>query len=97
MPLLDGVQTDELLADKAYDADYVRDELASRGIIDTIPRRRHRLPLPFDSESYKRRHLVENFFARLKQFRGVATRYCKLASRFRSLVCLVGWFLATKG
>ena len=38
-----------------------------------------------------------NLFADLKQFRSLATRYCKLASRFRAMVLLAGWFLATKG
>jgi len=44
----------------------------------------------------RRRHLVENLFATLKQFWGFATRYCKLASTFRSMVCLAGWFVATR-
>ena len=52
--------------------------------------------MPIDTERYKRRHLVENFFADLKQFRGVATRYCKLVERYRASVNLVGWFLLTK-
>ena len=43
------------------------------------------------------RHPVENLFADLKQFRGLATRYCKLVARFRAMICRAGWFLATKG
>ena len=39
----------------------------------------------------------ENFFAHLKQFRGIATRYCKLVSRFIAFLCLAGWFLISKG
>jgi len=39
---------------------------------------------------------VENLFAVLKQFRGLATRYCKLARMFEALVCLAGWYVATR-
>ncbi len=97
--LLDGVQTSELIADKAYDTNATRAMLARRGIVATIPPRRlrvHDVP-EYDHESYKRRHLVENLFADLKQLRGLSTRYCKLASRFRAMICLAGWFLATRG
>ena len=97
--LLDGVQTREVIADKAFDSKAVRATLASRGILATIPpqrRLRRQLPL-YDEASYKRRHLVENLFADLKQFRAIATRYCKLVARFRAMVCLAGWFLATRG
>lgn len=96
-PLLDGVPTTELVADKAYDSDALRHALEAQGITPTIPYRRTRLfPRPFDGESYRRRHLVENYFADLKQFRGVATRYCKLARTFASMVTLAAWFIATR-
>ena len=42
------------------------------------------------------RHLVENLLCDLKQFRGIATRYCKLPTTFRAFVCLAGWILATR-
>ena len=51
----------------------------------------------YDASSYRTRHLVENFFADLKQFRGIATRYCKLGERYRAFLCLAGWFLETRG
>lgn len=92
--LLDGVQTDELIADKAYDTNHIRNLLADNGIVATIPPRRmpHRPVLPeYDRDRYRTRHLVENLFADLKQFRGLATRYCKLASRFASFVQLAWW------
>ena len=93
--LLADVQTGEVLADKAYDTNAVRATLASRRIVATIPGKRFtRRQLPLYSEtSYRRRHLVENLFADLKQFRSLATRYCKLASWFRAMVLLAGWFL----
>ena len=96
--LLEGVRTEELIADKAYDSDAIRLGLASRGIVATIPPRRNRRePRPYNRRSYRRRHLVENLFCDLKAFRGVATRYCKLASRYRAFVALAAWFIATRG
>ena len=50
----------------------------------------------YDPLSYRTRHLVENFFADLKQFRGIATRYCKLGESFAAFINLAGWFLETK-
>ena len=42
----------------------------------------------YDQHLYKARHLIENFFARLKQYRGIATRYDKLAQNFLSAIYL---------
>ncbi len=95
--LLDGVTTSEVIADKAYDSNAIRWTLAAKGIIATIPPKANRKEaLPFDRESYRTRHLVENLFADLKQFRGIATRYCKLGDRYRAFINLAGWFLDTK-
>ena len=96
--LLDGVQTSELVADKAYDANPIRSLLAANGIIATIPSKENRRrPIWHDPASYRTRHLVENYFADLKQFRGIATRYCKLAESFVAFIKLAGWFLETRG
>lgn len=96
--LLDGVQTGELVADKAYDADQIRSLLAANGIIATIPSTKNRRrPVWHDPASYRTRHLVENYFADLKQFRGIVTRYCKLAESFVAFIKLAGWFLETRG
>ena len=76
-------------ADMAYDTNANRRLIAERGARATIPPLpRRNEPIPYDRDSYARRHLVENYFADLKQFRGVATRYCQLAERFRSMVYL---------
>ena len=96
--LLDGITTREVIADKAYDSDAIRLSLALFGIKTTIPPRSNRKKWRgYDEASYRTRHVVENFFAHLKQFRGIATRYCKLVSRFIAFLCLAGWFLISKG
>ena len=95
--LLHGVQTDELIADRAFDTDAIRALLAASGIIATIPPKKNRkVQYWYDKEEYKIRHMVENFFAKLKEFRGIATRYCKLGESFEAFISLAAWFLETK-
>ena len=53
-------------------------------------------PIPHDAEMYKWRHLVENFFQRLKEFRRIATRYDKTDTSFAAAIYLVATFLALK-
>jgi len=68
-----------MLGDKAYDAeDKVIKVLKERGIVPVIPSKSNRKePRLYDTFLYKARHLVENFFAKLKQYRAVGTRYDK--------------------
>jgi transposase len=82
--LLPTMAADTLLADKAFDADdRVLDPLAVAGKTPVIPPKANRIKLrDYDKELYKARHLIENFFAKLKQFRAIATRYDKLARNF---------------
>ncbi len=82
---------DTLIADKAFDAnERVLDPLAAAGRTAVIPPRTNRsLPRDYDRELYVVRHLVENFFAKIKQFRAVATRYEKTARNFLAAVQLV--------
>lgn len=77
-------KADALLADKAYDADErVRHKLDSKGCIAVIPPKSNRKkPSYYDKDAYKDRHLIENFYARLKQYRAIATRYDKTAQNF---------------
>ncbi len=78
-----------LLADRGYDADWFREALADKGIAPCIPSRRMRkVPIPHDAELYKRRHKVENSFARLKDWRRVATRYDRCPKVFLSACAL---------
>ena len=85
------IASDVLIADKGYDADQrVRAVLAAAGKTAVIPPRRNRKsPASYDKELYKKRHHIENFFSRLKDFRALATRYEKTAQNF-----LAGVYLA---
>ena len=63
--------------------------LAEAGRTAVIPPKGNRKePRPYDKELYKARHLIENFFAKLKQFRAIATRYDKRASYFLGAIHL---------
>lgn len=89
--LLPEMQADTLIADKAFDADQrVIEPLAAAGKAAVIPpRSNRRSPRDFDRDLYKLRHLIENFFAKLKQFRAIATRYDKTARNFLAGIHLV--------
>jgi transposase len=88
--LLPSMQADVLIADKAFDADErLLAPLAAVGKTAVIPpKANRRLPRDFDRDLYKVRHLIENFFAKLKQFRAIATRYDKTARNFLAAVHL---------
>jgi transposase len=89
--LAETISSDVLIADKGYDADKrVRAVLARAGKTAVIPPRRNRKrPVSYDKELYKKRHHVENFFSRLKDYRAIATRYEKTARNFLAGVYLV--------
>jgi len=84
-------KADALLADKAYDADErVRQKLIEKGCIAVIPSKSNRInPASYDKDVYKERHLIENFFAKLKHYRAIATRYDKTALNFLGAIYLV--------
>jgi len=70
-PLIRGVSFEALLADKAFDADWLLQDLNQRGATAVIPSKANRkIQRDFDAEVYKWRHLVENYFAKIKEFRG---------------------------
>jgi transposase len=89
-PLIDGVDFGALLADKAFDADWLLEELDARGASAIIPPKSNRKLLrDYDEHAYKWRHLIENFFAKIKEFRAIATRYEKTTSSYAA-----NWHLA---
>ena len=89
--LLPSMEADTLIADKAFDADArVLEPLAAAGKTAVIPPRSNRSsPRDYDRELYTARHLIENFFAKIKQFRAIATRYEKTARNYLAAVQLV--------
>lgn len=78
-----------LLADRGYDADWFRNALIEMGISPCIPSRRGRkVAIPHDAELYRQRHKIENMFARLKDWRRIATRYGRCPILFLSACAL---------
>ena len=88
--LLPQMQADTLLADKAFDADKrVIEPLLSAGktpVIPPMPGRKSQRP--YDRALFAERHLIENFFCKLKQYRAIATRYDKTARNFLAAIHL---------
>jgi transposase len=88
--LLPDMAAGTLIADKAFDADErVIKPLADAGKGTVIPSKANRkVARDYDRDLYKARHLIENFFAKLKQFRAIATRYDKAAQNFLGAIHL---------
>ncbi len=96
---------DAVIADKAYSSRAIRHSLRRRGIRAVIPERADQKasrvrrgqtggrPPAFDRELYKARNVVERSFNRLKQFRAIATRFDKLATRYKAGVRLASLIL----
>ena len=89
--LISGISFDHLLADKGYDADWLRACIAQAGAEAVIPSTRSRSQaIPYDKHIYCERNLVERFFNKIKHFRRIATRYEKTAISFAAMLFLVG-------
>jgi transposase len=89
--LLPQMEADTLLGDKAFDADerVIEPLLAAGKTVVIPPRSNRKIKRYFDTEMYKARHLIENFFCKLKQYRAIATRYDKTARNFLGAIHLV--------
>ena len=88
-PLLAGIVTGAVGADKAYDSDALIETITASGAQAVIPPRCNRTqPRAFDQHVYKARNLVERFFCRIKHFRRVATRYDKLDRRYEAFIAI---------
>jgi len=78
-----GLPFGAFVGDRAFDADWLLEDPEKRGAEAVIPSKRNRTaPRDHDREMYGWRHLVENFFARTREFRAIATRYDKTAESF---------------
>ena len=96
-PLIAGIDCEALLGDKAFDVDWLRAELDERGALAVIPPKADRAGrIACDVAMYRWRHLVENFFCKLKEFRRIATRYDKTDESFAAMIHLAGARLALK-
>ena len=84
-----------MIADKGYDSDAIVEQVRRQGMQAQIPPRKNRKALrDYDKHLYRQRHLVENAFLHIKQWRGIATRYAKNLASFLAAVqirCLVLW------
>lgn len=94
--LIASSEAENIIGDKGYDSEPLRDAVLAKGALPHIPRKSNsRKPNPhFDKYLYRHRHLVENLFAKLKHFRAFATRYDKLTRNFASIVfiaCTLLW------
>ena len=89
-PLIDGLAFGGLIADMAFDSNAIIADLNRRGakaVIAQHPRRAS--PLSIDADLYKWRHLIENFFAKLKEFKRIAMRADKTDASFTAAIYLV--------
>ena len=93
--LIDGFAAKYLFADRAYDTDAIIEKALEEKMSPVIPPKKNRKePREYDKDLYKARHLVENAFLYLKQWRGIATRYAKNVKSFLVAVqirCMFLW------
>ena len=96
-PLIAGFSFGGLIADKAFDADWILAELDARGaevVISQHPRRIQ--PRKIDADIYKWRHLIENFFGKLREFKRIALRAGKTDASFAAMIYAAATFLNSK-
>ena len=96
-PLIDGVSFGALIADKAFDSNTIIADLDARGakvVIAQHPRRAK--PLVIDAEMYKWRHLIENFFGKLEEFKRIAMRADKTDQSFAAIIHLAAAVIASR-
>jgi transposase len=97
LPLIEGVALGALIADKAFDSNALVADLDARGakvVIAQHPRRAK--PLKIDEEMYKWRHLIENFFCKLKEFKRIAMRSDKTDQSFAAMLHLAAAVIASR-
>jgi transposase len=86
-PLIKDIEFGGLIADKAFDSNWIIEDMNERGaqiVISQHPRRIQ--PLNIDAEIYKWRHLIENFFCKLKEFKRIALRSDKTDESFKAMI-----------
>ena len=95
--LIEGLACGQFLADRAFDANWVREALTEAKIEAVIPpKSNRRFPADFDCDTYKWRHLIENFFAKLKEYRGIAMRFCKTDASYSAFIAIAATVIRLK-
>lgn len=87
----------ELVADKGYDSQTLREWLEARGTRPVIPPRKNRkIQYDYDKGIYRQRNVIERMFCRLKDWRRIATRFDRNVKNFLSAIALAAtviWWL----
>lgn len=92
--LIEGIQNAAILGDKGYDSDDFRTTIKNQNCESVIPGRSNRIvPIEYDKDLYKGRHVIENFFAKIKNFRRVFSRFDKSLRNYLSFVAFAGAIL----
>jgi len=93
--LSEGIEAANLIADKGYDTDAIVEMAEEAGMVPVIlPKSNRKEQRMYDEYLYRLRHLVENAFAEMKRWRGIATRYAKNITSCLAAVhirCIVMW------
>ncbi len=85
--IVKGHRAGHMLAECAFDAGWLRKSLSEHGVMPVIsPRKKRKPPAAYDKEMCKWRHRIENFFPKVKDYRGIATRCCKTDSCFKAFI-----------
>lgn len=88
-PLLEPADFKALLADKAFDVEWIRDELAKQKAKAVIPQRKNRITkIPYNKHTYGARHLIENLFCKIKGLKRITMRSDKTDQSFTAMIHL---------
>ena len=89
--LIDGIESDYVIADRGYDSQRLRERIVEMGATPVIPPRSNRTePLPYDEHLYGERHLVECYINKMKHYRHIFSRFDKLAKMYLGFLHFVG-------
>ena len=95
--LIDGEQSEYVIADMGYDSDRFRESIVGSGAVAVIPSRSNRKePCAYNKHLYKERHLVECFIGKIKHYRHIFSRFDKLADRYMGFLQFVGTLIWLK-
>lgn len=96
-PLIEGYKPRFVIADKGYDSDSFVEAIERCGASAVIPPRKCRsIRRAYDAHLYRERNLVERFFQKLKNFRGIATRYARRKRNYQAMLDLAATVICLK-